>query len=234
MANSRLNNNLTDCMDQTTHSGMKSYTCMYCKKSFGSSSHCKQHERTHTGEKPFTCKHCKKSFSRLSTCKQHERTHTGEKPFTCKYCNKCFSVSSNCKRHERTHTGEKPYSCKHCNKCFSSLANCKKHEQHCQCLKLRRHLQQPTTTHGSKKDRVVFSSTEENLIQVESLTCWICQEEFSRKACLIKHYDDHMRWKRRWCKPYTLLSRILVSNNFDYELSTTAFWSVNLTKQGRG
>jgi len=30
-------------------------------------------------------------------------------------------------------------------------------------------------------------------VQVESLTCWICQEELSSKTCLIKHYDEHMR-----------------------------------------
>ena len=102
-------NQLTDCMEQKTHTEMKSYTCQFCKKSFSYSSACKRHERTHTGEKPYTCKHCNKSFRDLSGCMKHERTHTGEKPYTCKHCKKSFSQSSNYRQHERTHPGEKPY-----------------------------------------------------------------------------------------------------------------------------
>ena len=30
-------------------------------------------------------------------------------------------------------------------------------------------------------------------MKVESLTCWICQEELSSGASLVQHYDDHMR-----------------------------------------
>ena len=179
-------------MNTAAKTRQNAHECKHCGQLFDQLSAYKEHVRIHTGVKPYGCKHCDKCFGNLTSCKRHERTHTGERPYSCKYCQKCFSVSSNCKQHERTHTGEKPYSCKHCNKYFSSLASCKKHEQHCH-LKLRRHLQQPTTTHGSKKARVVFSSTEENSSQVESLTCWICQEEIISETCLIKHYDDHMR-----------------------------------------
>ena len=42
---------------------------------------------------------------------------------------------------------------------------------------------------------MLSSLTEENLSQVESLTCWICLKEFSSKACIIEHYDKHMRLK---------------------------------------
>jgi len=70
-----------------------------------------------------------------------------------------------------------------------------KRNQRGQNRKLRRHLEEPTTTQGSKKYGKLFSSTAENLSQVESLTCWICQEEFSNETCLIHHYDDHMRSK---------------------------------------
>ena len=69
-----------------------------------------------------------------------------------------------------------------------------KRKQHGQNLKLRIHLQEPTTTHASKKAGMLVSSTEENLSQVESLTCWICEKEFSREPFLIQHYDDHMRY----------------------------------------
>ena len=55
-----------------------------------------------------------------------------------------------------------------------------------------RHLQaEPVTDSGEESD-TLFSVTEENSSQVESLTCWICQEEFSSETSLIQHYDDHM------------------------------------------
>ena len=186
---------------------MKSYTCKYCEKCFCNLSNCKQHQRIHTGEKPHTCKHCKKCFRHLSACKEHERTHTGEKPYACKYCKKGFTQSSHCKRHERTHTGEKPYTCKYCKKSFTKLSNCKKHEerharagslkqrQHDQCVKSRRDFQVSVATLGGKKSCVLASLTEENSSQVESPTCWICLKEFSSEACVIQHYDEHMRLK---------------------------------------
>ena len=68
-----------------------------------------------------------------------------------------------------------------------------RHNQHGQNLKLKRHLQESSTTQGGEKSGLLFSSTEENLSQVESLTCWICQEELSNQPCLIQHYDDHMK-----------------------------------------
>ena len=98
---------------------------------------------------------------------------------TCKHCKKCFGQSSSCKRHEEKHAID------------SSL----KHNQHGPNLNLTRHLQEPTATQHNRKSDMLFTSTEENLSQVTSLTCWICQEEFTRETCLMQHYDGHMRLK---------------------------------------
>jgi len=69
-----------------------------------------------------------------------------------------------------------------------------KRRQHGQYLKQGKHLPEPTATHGCSKEPVMlFSLSEENSSHVEDLTCWICQDEFSSKECLIQHYDDHMR-----------------------------------------
>ncbi len=68
-----------------------------------------------------------------------------------------------------------------------------KWKQYGKCLQQERRLQEQTATRCGKKARILFSSTEENSSQVESLNCWICLEEFSSEACIVEHYDDHMR-----------------------------------------
>jgi len=122
---------------------------------------------------------------------------TGMKSFICKHCHKCFSDSSALERHEQIHTGvKKPYKWKHFKKSPSRSSIWKareerhatnspsKGEQHNQYYQPTRHLQDPATSHGG-----------ENSSQVERLTCWICQEEFSDETCLIQHYDDHMIYR---------------------------------------
>ena len=94
------------------------------------------------------------------------------KPYKCKHCNTSFNRFLVCKRHEKIHTREK------------SL----KRKQYGKCFQQERHLKEQTATHGGKKSRMLSSLTE-----VESLTCWICKEEFSREACIVQHYEDHMK-----------------------------------------
>ena len=83
------------------------------------------------------------------------------------------------KKHEERHSKASPFTRK----------------QHDRKLKLRTEFQGPAATLGDKKSCILSSVTGENSSQVESLTCWICLKEFDSEACVIQHYDEHMRSK---------------------------------------
>ena len=177
----------------------KLHKCKYCDKCFTRLSVCKTHERIHTGEKPYQCKYCDKSFSQLSNCKTHERIHTGEKLYKCKYWDECFTRLSVCKKHERIHTGVKPYRCKYCDKPFNCSSRCKRHEmihtrkKGSKCFIRLHYLSKDKKAHpGETECQLLSTDVKQSANQLNTFSCWICQEELSSQELLLEHYDNHM------------------------------------------
>ena len=107
----------------------KRFQCTHCEKSFGKSSHLRDHIRTHTGDRPYRCEYCDKAFTQYSNLRTHTRIHTGERPYRCTHCSKSFTQAVTLRSHTRTHMGEKAYQCKQCTKSFACFSSLKGHIQ---------------------------------------------------------------------------------------------------------
>ena len=89
--------------------------------------------------------------------------HQGGKPHKCKYCEKCFHVLSDCKEHEQIHSGDTP------------LTN-----------------EDKVAPSEETEPQQLSSTAEQSSNQLNTFSCWICQEELSSQELLIEHYDNHM------------------------------------------
>ncbi|XP_071450834.1 zinc finger protein 883 isoform X3 [Hetaerina americana] len=120
-----------------THTGLKPYSCVRCKKQFSRKYHLERHI-VQTGcdgnPKPtYPCQVCGRMFSRKDNLREHLRAHAGQvkrkKKYSCEYCLKEFHGTSLLRIHVRTHTGERPFVCDFCQKGFPSSGAMKKHRR---------------------------------------------------------------------------------------------------------
>ncbi|XP_013103516.2 zinc finger protein Xfin [Stomoxys calcitrans] len=102
------------------------YICEYCSKEFRKRWSYIRHHRTHTKVRPYVCVVCKKSFPTQNELKRHCSTHIlSEKKqfYRCPKCMKSFSTITGFDTHISSHTPESyiSFNCKQCPKVFSSL-----------------------------------------------------------------------------------------------------------------
>ncbi|XP_017918488.1 PREDICTED: putative zinc finger protein 66 [Capra hircus] len=191
---SNQSSNLTQ--QQSIQNPHKSYKCKQCEKAFTNSSSLSRHRKIHTGEKHYKCTECGKAFNQKSHLTEHQRIHTGEKPYKCKECGTAFSHNSSLTQHQRIHTGEKPYKCTECGKSFSQNSSLTQHQ--------RIHTgERPYKCKDCGKDFSKHSGlTRHQRIHTgeRPYKCKDCGKAFRQHSCLTKHQVIHSGEKFYKCK----------------------------------
>ena len=75
------------------------YHCMYCGKSFSSSSNRIRHIKKHTDDRKYQCFICLKRFIQKDHYTGHMNAHAGAKPHQCHRCLQCFVYKSSLSNH---------------------------------------------------------------------------------------------------------------------------------------
>jgi len=112
-------------MDKHATDDLKTFSCQFCGKMFGTNALRNKHEDLFHKQR-FECTHCDRKFSSNTILTNHLRTHTGEKPFVCETCgNEFFNKGSLYTHIKNGHT--KRYKCEECGEQFSMKGPYKEH-----------------------------------------------------------------------------------------------------------
>ncbi|XP_061608032.1 zinc finger and BTB domain-containing protein 16-A isoform X3 [Phyllopteryx taeniolatus] len=111
------------------HSGMKTYGCELCGKSFLDSLRLRMHLLSHSaGEKAIVCDQCGAQFQTEESLEAHRQIHTGsDMAIFCLLCGKRFQTQTALQQHMEVHAGVRSYICSECNRTFPSHTALKRH-----------------------------------------------------------------------------------------------------------
>ncbi|KAK2828375.1 hypothetical protein Q5P01_019409 [Channa striata] len=181
------------------HSGMKTYGCELCGKSFLDSLRLRMHLLSHSaGEKAIVCDQCGAQFQTEESLEAHRQIHTGsDMAIFCLLCGKRFQTQTALQQHMEVHAGVRSYICSECNRTFPSHTALKRH--------LRSH------TAGDHPFECEFCGScfrDENTLKghkrihtgEKPYECNGCGKKFSLKHQLETHYRVHTGEKPFECK----------------------------------
>lgn len=112
-----------------THTGVKPFTCPYCKKKFTANVNLNAHIRyVHSETKPNLCTLCDRKFATLDHLKKHVMSvHQKERKHLCSVCGKSFSQASHLTQHSLIHLDQKPFLCNCCEAGFFKRIDLQRH-----------------------------------------------------------------------------------------------------------
>ncbi|XP_043937011.1 zinc finger and BTB domain-containing protein 16 [Protopterus annectens] len=118
-------------MHLLSHSaGAKAFVCDQCGAQFSKEDALEAHRQTHTGsDMAVFCLLCGKRFQTQAALQQHMEVHAGVRSYICSECNRTFPSHTALKRHLRSHTGDHPYECEFCGSCFRDESTLKGHKR---------------------------------------------------------------------------------------------------------
>lgn len=161
--------------------------CEVCGKTFKNEKSLKIHTQRHNTKNKIACVICGKKFCQRSSLKLHLRVHNNQrnplKKYECEMCDKYFPSENDLKKHRSACHDEKPFSCNICNERFSWRDQVSSH--YCAPKHEVKSESEDTQNTSSVMTRNidVYQVTDD-----KSITCGICQRQFSQKGHLILHY----------------------------------------------
>ncbi|KAL6098446.1 zbtb16 [Pungitius sinensis] len=181
------------------HSGMKTYGCELCGKSFLDSLRLRMHLLSHSaGEKAIVCDQCGAQFQTEESLEAHRQIHTGsDMAIFCLLCGKRFQTQPALQQHMEVHAGVRSYICSECNRTFPSHTALKRHlrshtagDHPYECEFCGSCFRDESTLKGHKRIHTGEKPYE----------CNGCGKKFSLKHQLETHYRVHTGEKPFECK----------------------------------
>ncbi|XP_033982889.1 zinc finger and BTB domain-containing protein 16-A [Trematomus bernacchii] len=181
------------------HSGMKTYGCELCGKSFLDSLRLRMHLLSHSaGEKAIVCDQCGAQFQTEESLESHRKIHTGsDMALFCLLCGKRFQAQPALQQHMEVHAGVRSYICSECNRTFPSHTALKRHirshtagDHPYECEFCGSCFRDESTLKGHKRIHTGEKPYE----------CNGCGKKFSLKHQLETHYRVHTGEKPFECK----------------------------------